>query len=231
MTKQTTKRKPPRRRNKPDSTPKGTRRLQPRQRLFVDAYIANGMNATRAAKQAGYSARTAYSTGSRLLKVVEIQQAIQEQLSRFAMSKEEVLARLTAQARGTMEHFYDADAGMIDMMRARDAGVMHLVKKVTRTMGEDKETIAIELYDAQAALVQLGRYHKLFTEQHEIGGKAGAPLQTVNIQAGLGELTDDNVNRAAEILRILADARALEPGTGDADDTEVNAVHPAQAVD
>lgn len=43
-----------------------------RKTVFVEAYIANGGNATEAAKEAGYSRKTAYSQGQRLLKDVEI---------------------------------------------------------------------------------------------------------------------------------------------------------------
>lgn len=43
-----------------------------RRKVFVQAYIANGHNATQAAVTAGYSAKTAYSQGQRLLKHVEI---------------------------------------------------------------------------------------------------------------------------------------------------------------
>ena len=43
-----------------------------RRGVFVQAYIANGHNATQAAIKAGYSAKTAYSQGQRLLKHVEV---------------------------------------------------------------------------------------------------------------------------------------------------------------
>ena len=43
-----------------------------RRNVFVQAYIANGHNATQAAITAGFSAKTAYSQGQRLLKHVEI---------------------------------------------------------------------------------------------------------------------------------------------------------------
>jgi phage terminase small subunit len=43
-----------------------------RRNVFVQAFLANGHNATRAAITAGYSAKTAYSQGQRLLKHVEI---------------------------------------------------------------------------------------------------------------------------------------------------------------
>jgi phage terminase small subunit len=43
-----------------------------RRGVFVHAYITNGHNATQAAITAGYSAKTAYSQGQRLLKYVEV---------------------------------------------------------------------------------------------------------------------------------------------------------------
>lgn len=42
--------------------------------IFVTEYLKNGNNATQAAISAGYSEKTAYSQGSRLLKSVEVQQ-------------------------------------------------------------------------------------------------------------------------------------------------------------
>jgi len=48
-----------------------------KQKLFVVAYVANP-NATKAAKTAGYSEKTAYSQGQRLLKNVEIRKAIDQ---------------------------------------------------------------------------------------------------------------------------------------------------------
>ncbi len=50
--------------------------LTPKQKKFVSAYLANGMNATQAAITAGYSEKTAGSQGERLLRNVEIAQTI-----------------------------------------------------------------------------------------------------------------------------------------------------------
>ena len=52
-----------------------TAKLTAKQQVFVMEYM-NDFNATRAAQAAGYSQRTAYSIGQRLLKNVEISQAI-----------------------------------------------------------------------------------------------------------------------------------------------------------
>ena len=50
--------------------------LTPKQAAFVAAYVAEP-NATKAAIAAGYSEKTAYSAGPRLLARVDIQQALQ----------------------------------------------------------------------------------------------------------------------------------------------------------
>jgi phage terminase small subunit len=47
------------------------------QQRFIEEYLID-LNATQAAKRAGYSEKTAYSQGQRLLKNVEIQQAVHE---------------------------------------------------------------------------------------------------------------------------------------------------------
>ncbi len=51
--------------------------LTPKQARFVEEYLID-LNATAAAKRAGYSERTAYAQGQRLLKNVEIAAAIQK---------------------------------------------------------------------------------------------------------------------------------------------------------
>ena len=53
--------------------------MTPRQKRFVEAYTGN---ATKAAIAAGYSEKTAYSQGERLLRNVEISSAIQERENR-----------------------------------------------------------------------------------------------------------------------------------------------------
>ncbi len=77
-----------------------------KQQAFCDYYIASG-NATEAAKKAGYSEKTAYSIGQRLLKDVEIRNQIQQasqqvQKSRIATA-EEILEYLSGVVRNTEE--------------------------------------------------------------------------------------------------------------------------------
>jgi len=78
--------------------------LDARRQLFVDQYLLS-WNATRAAIEAGYSARSAYSQGSRLLKNDEVQQAIRERMAALTMQADEVLYRLTEHARADIGQF------------------------------------------------------------------------------------------------------------------------------
>jgi phage terminase small subunit len=70
---------------------------------FVESYVSTG-NATQAAIDAGFSPKTAYSSGNRLLKKVEVQAALKEISEQISSEKicnaEEVQIILTAIARG-----------------------------------------------------------------------------------------------------------------------------------
>ena len=49
--------------------------MTPKQKRFVDEYLLD-LNATRAATRVGYSVRTSEQQGSRLLKNVEVAEAV-----------------------------------------------------------------------------------------------------------------------------------------------------------
>ena len=80
-------------------------KLSPKQERFAREYLLD-LNATQAAIRAGYSPKTAYSMGQRLLKNVEvqafIQSAKQERAEKLARTAQDVLndiIAVTAQAR------------------------------------------------------------------------------------------------------------------------------------
>lgn len=74
-----------------------------KQKRFADEYLID-LNATQAAIRAGYSKKTAYSQGERLLKNVEVEKYIQERMKQLASEKvataEEVIQYLTSVLRG-----------------------------------------------------------------------------------------------------------------------------------
>ena len=80
--------------------------LNDRQQLFVTEYVKD-MNATKAAERAGYSKRTAYSQGQRLLKNVEIKKAVDKLLLKVRKNNVadavEIEEYLTSVMRGEMK--------------------------------------------------------------------------------------------------------------------------------
>lgn len=151
-----------------DITPK----LTLKQSRFVDAYIANGGNAAAAAREAGY--KNDHPEGVRLLRNATVRAEIDRLYAQNCLSPGEVLSRLSDQARGIGDYLQVDEEGRVsvDMEALKRAGKAHLVKSVKMT--EHGQTI--EFYDAQAALRDIGRHHKLFTERHEVTGKDGKPF-------------------------------------------------------
>ena len=175
--------------------------LTNKQQAFIDAYLTC-WNASEAARRAGYSADTAYSIGSENLRKPEIAEAIKARLAEKAMAADEVLARLGDQARSSMADFLSIGprgAVKIDLKKAKEAGQLHLLHRYSK----GKNGIAFELYDAQAALVQIAK----------LLGMYPAEKMDVNIH---------DVDAAIELeLARVADRRQAEnagaPAVGDGD--------------
>lgn len=188
--------------------------LNAKQQQFVNEYL-QCFNATRSALAAGYSGKTAHAIGWENLRKPEIAEAIRRRLQETAMSADEVMTRLADQGRGDLGEFLvrDGDSITVDLDAMRAERKTHLIKKITqirrrRTIKdntEDEITTSLELYDAQAALVHIGRHHKLFTDKSEVAGDvtfrdSESALERINsriagITARLGTPTPIDGNR------------------------------------
>jgi phage terminase small subunit len=126
-------------------------KLTHKQVAFINEYLVC-WNAAEAARRAGYSEKTARVTGPENLTKPAIAEAIQERARQMTMTADEALYRLTQMARGSMTDFIDPETLTIDLQRAKEAGALGLVKRITHTQTEGRESVTIELYDAQAAL-------------------------------------------------------------------------------
>ena len=128
--------------------------LNVRQKAFCEYYVECG-NATEAAKKAGYSEKTAYSIGQRLLKKVEIKNYIKalmdNKLSANILNANEVLSLLSDIARGKTNEEVITTVGVGD-------GVSE-IKKVEKRVSEKDRLKALEL---------LGKRHMLFTDKTTI---------------------------------------------------------------
>lgn len=149
--------------------------LTNKRRIFIEEYL-QCWNATEAARRVGY--KHPNNQGPRLLLDVGIQGEIKRRLDEKAMGADEVLTRLAEQARGDIDECLTTDHGivMVDWEKLKRKGLTHLVKKFKQT----KAGIEVEFYDAQSALVHLGKHHKLFVDRTEVTGKDGAPVIVVS---------------------------------------------------
>src|SRR5215213_9153453 len=80
------------------------KKLSQKRIKFIHEYL-QCWNSSEAARRAGYSEKTAHSAGSFLLSIPEVLAKIEEIQEQNAMNAAEVIARLTAHARGSMAHF------------------------------------------------------------------------------------------------------------------------------
>lgn len=161
---------------KPKKSPEERQQENLKRQKFIEEYFKCNMNGTQAAKNAGYSEATAYSQANRLLKNVEIRAEIDRRLKAMQIGADEVLTRLSQHATGTLRYFV-TPLGEIDLTTPEAQAHFHLLKKVRRTEARNGDvTIEIEVHDPQAALVHVGKYHKLFVDRTEMTGKDGEPI-------------------------------------------------------
>lgn len=123
-----------------------------KQKKFCDEYIIS-INATDAAIKAGYSPKTAYSQGQRMLKNVEVKTYIDNKLSEIHSSAvadaKEVMEYLTSVMRGK------SSSSVLALCGDGCQGV------ITKPPDEKERIKAAEL---------IGKRYGLFTDKVEMGG-------------------------------------------------------------
>lgn len=185
--------------------------LNDKQQVFVEQYLTC-WNATEAARRAEYAHPNVQ--GPRLLVNVSIQAAIAERLAELKMSADEVLTRLTEHARGSIAPFMrvssDGELHGFDLGDDRPLNLLHKVSITKRRMKDvTEEKVTLELYDAQAALVHLGKHHSLFVERHEHSWK-----DTLKQQGHDPDAIKQQLVAAAIAALTSTDRRADERGDG-----------------
>lgn len=154
-----------------------------KQFLFAKAFIGEAdCNATKAAKIAGYAERSAYDTGSRMLRKPEylhvqeyIKKEIGEIVEQFDVSKEALIRRLAE-----IMH-----ADITDLVEITESGRMRLkpidqmpqqytraIKQITDKSGNTDE-VSLQLHCPIAAIEKLAKLNKLFSDDD--GGEGRAP--------------------------------------------------------
>jgi phage terminase small subunit len=124
-------------------------KLKPKELKFAEEWLKT-TNATQSAIKAGYSARTAYSAGSRLLKKVDVKQYIDERLAEMKENSiadtDEVMQFLSSTMRGDIPDQFGLDPALNDRLKAAEL---------------------------------LGKRYKMFTDKQEISGADGEPIKVI----------------------------------------------------
>lgn len=189
--------------------------LTPKQKAFADEWIKNGGNATVAAKEAGYSERTAYSSGQRLLKNVEVLAYIanqQEEMERLAerdiMSLTEIQIRRSKIGKGEVTDSFGFAPDFSDQLKAMNDLEKTLAikaekearekqKEVARNAGEyhiDLDIVA-DVFHPMIRDVRKGKHSEYVLP----GGRGSA--KSSGISCIIPELIKNNPNMHALVLR------------------------------
>ena len=124
-------------------------KLKPKELIFAEEWLKT-TNATKSAIKAGYSERTAYSAGSRLLKKVDVKQYIDERLAEMQENSiadtNEVMQFLSSTMRGDIPDQFGLDPALNDRLKAAEL---------------------------------LGKRYKLFIDKQEISGADGEPIKVI----------------------------------------------------
>ena len=122
----------------------GEEKLTPKQKAFCDEYLICG-NATKAAKKAGYSEKTAMAIGNENLRKPLILGYIKKRQKEIDDAKiadiQEVLEYFTSVMRGEVKDQFDLDVSVADRMAAG----RELIKRFEKTEGQKEYTGGITI--------------------------------------------------------------------------------------
>ena len=175
--------------------------LNPKQRRFLEEYLVD-LNASAAARRAGYSEKTAGQIGERLLKNVEVQKAIQAgqaaRQQRTEVTQDMVLRELAKIAFADQRQVMKWGPGGVKLRDSSEltADEAAAVAEVSETIGATGGgSLKLKTHDKVGALKLLGEHLGMFRQKLEVTGKDGGPVETKSNR----DLSDEEL--AAELAR------------------------------
>ena len=139
-------------------------KMNKRHKLFVEKYIANGMNGSRAAIEAGYSAKSARITASKLLTnpniKAEVSRRIREVLTDTEMMTLQWLKQVKSIAEYDMRKAAEWDENTLTLKPSSqlDDSTAMAIQEVQYNSTESGTTMKIKAYDKVRALEQLAKF-------------------------------------------------------------------------
>jgi phage terminase small subunit len=162
--------------------------LTVRQSRFVEAFLKNP-NATEAAVAAGYSRKTAYAQGSRLLKNAEVARAIAEAQGRRAerveVKADDILRELLRLATTDIGKAFNPETGQLLPLHEMPEEVRRSISGIeVETLWEGRDANRrdigtvhkVKFWDKVRGLELLGKHLKLFTDKVQVEGNVSIGL-------------------------------------------------------
>ena len=139
-----------------------------RRRLFIETYVRNGANGTRAAIEAGYSPKTANEQAARLLANVslraEIERRQRELAESYRLRTENVILELTRIVHADPVMLYDEKGKLLPIHRLPE----EIRKAIASVEYDDEGQICkIKLWDKNSAIDKAMKHLGLFREDNQ----------------------------------------------------------------
>ena len=187
-----TKRKPPGKRSG----------LTGKQALFIQEYLVD-LNATQAAKRAGYSEKTAAFTGAQNLRkpliAQHLQRALDARAKRVEVQADDILRELLRIATVDLRQAFD-ESGQLKSIHDMPEDVSRAIsgleaEELFEGRGEDKERVGrihkVKFWDKPRALEMLGKHLAMWIDRREVSGPEGGPVQTQSVPLTPEELREE----------------------------------------
>lgn len=182
-----------------------------KQEMFIKEYIAHG-NASEAARNAGYSKKTAAQIGEELLRKPEIkaeinagikrrERRLSKKLSFFDITKERWLRDLAVVAFSNMDDYVKITSRGVVITKTEDRKryLGKGIKKVSESTSQNGGSQSIELYNKLAALELIGKHMGWVKENIEHSGPGGGAIPN-----SITQLTPEELDaRIAELTKKL----------------------------
>jgi len=147
------------------------RKLTAKEERFCREYIID-LNATQAAIRAGYSKKSSYSMGQRLLKNVEVKYLIDQLLSkrekRLDIKADNVLREIARLAFSDIKDVVSWDKeGQVTLSPSDDLSpdVSACISEITQTVVNGKSTLKVKMHSKPAALDKLCKHLAIYKER------------------------------------------------------------------
>ena len=186
--------------------------LNKKQKIFVSEYSVD-RNATRAYVAAGYRSTGAAQSANRLLRnpkvAALISETLEQRMEQLEITADRVLGALAAIAFHDPRKFFNSDGSAKVVTELDDVTAMALagfeVSELFEDSGDQRHVVyglckKFKLADKLRALEMLRRHLKMFTDEVEVTGKDGGPIQA-HPHVDLGKLTDQELKDLEKLIR------------------------------